>query len=348
MIHTELDFLLLDGFDPETGELALRVALSSDKPDVPRFLRMKLHLGRKGDPLQPLRRELTHHVRAPLPPLWERGLKLIVHALEEDMAGPGGRDPAKYLWVETQILHPSDERRCTINHSLEAQAQILFDWGLRLESNIDAPRAAELFERVLILSQGNPAALRKLSALLGELGLIEERLAITEQWMRFEPNEPEAFLKHGEALIYLDRPKEALSVFQGLLAASPLHPFAHLGAAQAKGLLGGDPYPHLDAAYELNSPLTAAVLKETFDYGSILHSENEAIYSFGQLPGLLGVTPAEIRAFSENHRLPLRPPAGSIRESELSLWVGVQNRYGLLPFGLHWSAPTPAKLPEIF
>jgi tetratricopeptide (TPR) repeat protein len=348
MIRTDLDFLLLDGFDPETGELALRVALKSDEPDVPRFLRMKLHLGRKGDPLQPLKREVSRHVRVPLPPLWERGLRLIVHAVEEDMAGPGGRDPARYLWVETQILHPSDEKRCTINHSLEAQAQILTDWGLRLEAGLEPSRAAELFERALLLAPGSPAVLRRLSAVLGELGMLEECLAVTERWMRSEPGEPEASIRHGEALIYLGRPREALRVFQGLLMANSLHPFAHIGAAQAKALLGGDPYPHLDAAFELSSPLTVQVLKETFDYRSAEPRSGEASYPFEQLPGLLCVTPAEIMAFAEAHRMPLDELDGSIRESDLSLWVGVQNRFGLLPFPLHWSAPTPAKLPDVY
>jgi len=348
MNSTDLDFLLLDGFDPETGELALRVALKSDEPDVPRFLRMKLHLGRKGDPLQPLRRELSHHVKVPMPFLWERCLKLIVHAVEEDLAGPSGRDPAKFLWVETQILHPSDERRSTINHSLPEQAQILFDWGLRLEQGMEPSRAVEIFERVLILSPGDQAALRKLSVLLGELGLIEECLAMTERWLRFAPDELEALVRRGEALVYLEKPREALSVFQRLLKLNPIHQYAHLGAAQAKGLLGGDPYPHLDAAFELDSTLTVSVLKETFDYRSLAGVENEVFYSMGQLPDLLCVTPAEIRTFAEANRLPLNPLTRSIRESELSLWVGVQNRFGLLPYSVHWSAPTPTKLPEIY
>jgi tetratricopeptide (TPR) repeat protein len=347
MIRTDLDFLLLDGFDPETGELALRVGLKSDEPDVPRLLRLKLHLGRKGDPLQPLRRELSRHVRVPMPPLWDRGLRLVVRAVEEDMAGPGGRDPDRYLWVETRILHPSDERRCTINHSLEAQSRILFDWGLRLESGLEAPRAAELFERALLLSPGNPAVLRKLASVLGGLGMLEECLAVTEQWMRAEPGEPEASLRHGEALVCLGRPREALGVFRRLLGASPLHPFAHIGAAQAKALLGGDPFPHLDAAFELNSPLTVSVLRETFDYRSQAPPGGEPAYGFGQLPALLGVTPAEARAFAEERGMPLDGPGGSIRESELSLWVGVQNRFGLLPYSLHWSPPTPTKLPDV-
>jgi tetratricopeptide (TPR) repeat protein len=346
-MRTDLDFLLLDGFDPETGELALRVALKSDQPDVPRFLRMKLHLGRRGDPVQPLRRELESHVRVPMPPLWERGLRLIIRALEEDMAGPGGRDSMRYLWVETQLLHPSDAKRCTINHSLEDQARILFDWALRLESGLETSRAAELLERVLLLAPGSPVALRKLSAMLGELGLLEECLALTEQWMRFEPGEPEAALRHGEALVYLERPREALVVFQGLLKTNPFHAFAHLGAAQAKGLLGGDPFPHLDAAFELNSPLTLAVLRETFDYRALESKGGEPLYSFGRLPGLLGVTPSEIKTFADRHRMPLDERVGSIRESELSLWVGVMNRFSLLPYSLHWSAPTPIRLPDI-
>jgi len=346
-MRTDLDFLLLDGFDPETGELALRAALRPGQADVPRFLRLRLHLGRKGDPLQPLRRELERHARLPLPPLWERGLRLVVHAIEEDMAGPRGRDPDMYLWVETQILHPSDERRSTVNHSIDAQAQILFEWASRLESDQESSRAAELFERVLLLRPCDSGALRRLSALLGELGMVEECLGVTGQWMRCDPGEPEAALRHGEALVYLERPGEALAVFRAILGSSPMHPYAHIGAAQSRGLLGGDPFPHLDAAFELNSPLTVAVLRETFDYRTLSRAAHDAVYGAGRLPALLGVTPAELRAFAEERRMPLDGADGAIRESELSRWVGVQNRYGLLPFALHWSAPTPAGLPDV-
>jgi tetratricopeptide (TPR) repeat protein len=304
-------------------------------------------MGHGGDALQPIRRELSSHLRIPLPPLWERGIKLIIHAIEEDLARAEGRNPATHAWVQTQILHPSDERQCTLNHTVEAQAQIIYDWALRLESNGERGRATELLERMLLLSPGNALALRRLATLLRELGLIEEYLEISEQWIRAEPDEPEALIRQAEALIYLERPKEALEVFQKLLTSNPMHPMAHLGAAQAKSLLGGDPYPHLDAAMELDRPITVSVLKETFDYRTILHSAHEAAYTLDLLAGLLNVTPAEIKTFVNKHRLPLASPNSSIRESELSRWVGIQNRYNLLPYGLHWSAPTPRSLPEI-
>ncbi|MDR0498413.1 MAG: hypothetical protein LBH03_01600 [Holophagales bacterium] len=342
-----LEFLLLDGFDPETGELALRVALTQTSPDYPRFLRLKLHLGRGDDQLQPLKRELSSHLRVPLPVLWERGMKLIIHAIEDDLTRPDGRNPAFHTWVQTQIMHPTDERRSTLNHSIEEQAQILFNWSQKLESNNEPARAAELLERMLLLSPGNASALRRLSVLLRELCLIEECLGITEQWMRAEPDETEAFIRYAEALIYLERPKEALKVFQNILQNKPMHPMAHIGAAQSKSLLGGDPYPHLDAAFELDKTATTSVLKETFDYRSIVHSEFETVYPLDELPRLLNVTQAEIKVFVSRHNMPLAPPDGSIHESELSRWVGIQNRYNLLPYGLHWSAPTPRKLPDI-
>jgi len=342
-----LDFLLFDGFDPESGELAIRIAITQDGGDGPRFLRLKLQLGGNGDPLQPIKRELATHLRIPLPPLWERGIKLVIHAIEADLAAPNGRDPALHAWVQTQIMHPSDMKRSTINHSIEAQAQILYEWGQRLESSNEFGRAAEIYERMLLLSPGNVAALRQLSAVLRELGMIEECIEITGQWMRAEPNEPEAQLRHAEALIYAERPKEALEIFEGLLRSNPMHPMAHLGAAQAKSLMGGDPFPHLDAAVELNRTLAVSVLCETFDYRSLARHANEASYPANELPRLLGVTPSEIKTFAKSHQLPLAPDTESVRESELSRWVGVQNRYGLLPYPLHWSAPTPRKLPEI-
>jgi hypothetical protein len=346
-IRASIEFLMLDGFSPDTGELALRVGLSQEHKDSPRFLRIRLHLGRGGDPLQPLKRELASHLRLPLPALWERGIKLIIHAIEEDLAKPNGRDPAIHLWVQTQILHPSDERRSTLNHSIEEQARIVYDWAQRLESNNEPARAAELLERMLLLSPGNLSALRHLTSLLRELGLVEECLGITEQWMRAAPDEAEAVIRHAEALLYLERPAEALNLFQSLLKSSPMHHLAHLGAAQAKGLLGADPYSHLDAAFQLNSAMTASVLKETFDYRTLRHSENEAFYTRRELPALLGITPAELKEFAHKHHLPVSADDGSIYESELSRWVGMQNRYSLLPYPIHWSAPTPLKMPEI-
>jgi hypothetical protein len=342
-----LDFLLFDGFDPESGELALRIAITHDGGDAPRFLRLKLQLGGSGDTLQPIKRELASHLKIPLPPLWERGIKLIIHAIEADLAAPNGRDPALHAWVQTQIMHPSDGRRSTINHTIEAQAQILYEWGQRLEASDEPGRATEIYERMLLLSPGNVGALRQLSALLRELGMIEECIEITEQWMRAEPQEPEAHIRRGEALIYAERPKDALEIFQNLLRLNPMHPMAHLGAAQAKSLMGGDPFPHLDAALELNRAIAISVMTETFDYRSLARHANEASYAMNELPRLLGVTPAEIKTFAKNHQLPISPDTESVRESELSRWVGVQNRYGLLPYPLHWTAPTPRKLPEI-
>jgi hypothetical protein len=342
-----LDFLLFDGFDPESGELALRIAVVQDASDAPRFLRLKLQLGGSGDPLQPIRREFASHLRIPLPPLWERGIKLIIQAIEADLVGPDGRNPATHAWVQTQIMHPSDGRKSTINHTIEAQAQILYEWGQKLESSDEPGRAAEIYERMLLLSPGNASALRQLSALLRELGMIEECTDITWQWMCAEPDEPEAHLRHAEALIYAERPREALDIFQNMLKSNPMHAMAHIGAAQAKSLMGGDPFPHLDAATELNGTMTLSVLRETFDYRSLVAHPNEPSYSISELPKLLGVTPAEINTFAKNHQMPIAPDTESVRESELSCWVGVQNRYGLLPYPLHWSAPTPRKLPEI-
>ena len=114
-MRPHLRYLMLDDFDPDTGELALRAAFHPGV-DGPQILRLRLHLGRAGDPLDPLRRELRTHARMPLPPLWEQGMKVIIHALEEELEGPDGRNPVRYLWVRTQMLHPSEASRGTPNH----------------------------------------------------------------------------------------------------------------------------------------------------------------------------------------------------------------------------------------
>jgi tetratricopeptide (TPR) repeat protein len=347
IMRSMLDFLLFDGFDPESGELALRIAVVQDGSDSPKFLRLKLRLGTSGDPLQPIKKELASHLKIALPPLWERGIKLIIQAIEADLVGPDGRNPALHAWVQTQIMHPTDVRRSTINHTIEAQAQILYEWGQRLEASDEPGRAAEIYERMLQLSPKNIGALRQLSALLRELGMIEECIDVTWQWMRAAPDELEAHLRHAEALIYIERPNEALGIFQNILKSNPMHAMAHIGAAQAKSLMGGDPFPHLDAALKLNGTMALSVLKETFDYRSLATHPNEPSYSIDELPKLLGVTAAEIKTFVKNHQMPIAPGTESARESELSRWVGTQNRYSLLPYPLHWSAPTPRRLPEI-
>jgi len=51
--------------------------------------------------------------------------------------------------------------------------------------------------------------------------------------------------------------------------------------------------------------------------------------------------------FCAERGLPGTGPEGTVRESELSRWVNIQNRYQLLPIGLHWLAPTPRQLPEL-
>ncbi len=91
MMRPSLRYLLLDDFDPETGELALRVAFLAG--DEGQLLRLKLHLGRVGDPLEPLRREMRTHLQMSPPPLREPGLRTIVHALEEELERPEGRIP---------------------------------------------------------------------------------------------------------------------------------------------------------------------------------------------------------------------------------------------------------------
>jgi len=309
------------------------------------MLRLKLHLGHAGDVLQPLKRELTTHVQMPVPPLWERGLKLIIRALEDELQEPSGRDPQRYSWVQTQILHPADERRCTLNHPVARQAEILWDWAQRLDQDGDPLRAMELLERLLLLAPHHVPALSWLCSLLRGAGMMEETLAVAERWLAAQPGETEALLRRGEALLSLGRPQEAQEAFAAILKGNPVHPLAHLGAAQAKGLLGGDPLPHLDAALELDREGTLSVLRETFDFRVIARVSGEATYTFEELPELLGVTQAEVRAFITQHGLPAE--ANGVREPELSRWVGIQNRYQLLPFGLHWSAPTPRFLPEL-
>jgi len=341
-----LRFLLLDGFDPDTGELALRVGVHGGDELGAQLLRLKLHLGRSGDALQPLRRELQSHVQMPLPPAWDKGLKLIIRAVEDELEGPGGREPVRYLWVTTQILHPSDPKRSTLNHPVAAQTEILWEWALRLEQEGDAQRAVELLERLLLLAPRHAAALSRLAALLREQGMLEELLEIAGRWLGADPAAAEARLRRGEALLGLLRPAEGLEDFLAVLKAQPLHVLAHLGAAQAQAMLGGDPFPHLDAALELDPRVTRSVLEETFDYRIHAPRAQERRLAFEDLPALLGVSSAELRTLAAHNGLPL-DPEGTVREDELARWVGIQNRCGLRASGMHWTAPTPRVLPAL-
>jgi tetratricopeptide (TPR) repeat protein len=344
-MRDHLHYLLLDGFDPDTGELALRVGLTTSTEATPSVLRLKLHLGRAGDPLQPLRRELQTHVQMPLPPTWDKGLKVIIRALEDELATPEGRNPQRYLWVQTQILHPTEDRRGTLNHPVARQIEILWDWAQRMEQEGEEIRTLELLERLLLLAPQHASALAWLASLLREQGMVEEMLTVSERLLALQPDNLEAKLRRGEALLHLERHGEALEVFTAILKANPVHALAHLGAAQARSYAGGNPCPHLDAAVELNREAALSVLRETFDYRVLRPLPGETRYPLEELPTLLGVTAGEVGIFLEQHGLPSQD--GQVREAELSLWVSIQNRYQLLPIGLHWLAPTPRHLPEL-
>lgn len=340
-----LAYLILDGFDPETGELSLRVGLAG--AGGTELLRIRLHLGRAGEPLEPLRRELRTHAQTSLPILWEQGLRTIVHALEAELETPGGRNPLRYLWVQTQVLHPADMARSTPNHPVAQQVEILRDWSLRLAQEGEALRAAEFLERLLLLAPKDRGALARLTGVLRDQGMIEEMVALAARWRVEEPDQPEPALRLGEGLLALGRAREAKEQFQAILAKNPHHALAHLGMGQALAQIGADPFPHLDAAFELEREGTASALKETFDYRLQHPPVGEISYELEHLPVLLGVSSAEVGAFLESGGLPATGSEGSVRESELARWVGVQNRYQLLPVGLAWSAPTPHRLPEL-
>lgn len=343
----QLQYLLLDGFDPDTGELALRVRVDGEPGMDLGFLRLKLHLGRSGDTLQPLRRELQTHVQMPIPHLWDRGLKVVIRAIEDELATPEGRNPARYTWVRTQLLHPADERRGTLNHPVAYQAEVLWDWAQRAEKEGSPAQAIELLERMLLLAPQHRSGLVWLASLLRQQSMIEELAEITERLLLVSPGSPEAMLMRGEALLHLHRLPEAADMFTRLLKANPVHPLAHLGAAQARSLAGGDPCPHLDAALELDREATLSVLRETFDYRILTHPAQENTYPADVLPTLLGVSPGEVTMLRRERGLPVTAPGGAVRETELSRWVTIQNRYQLLPIGLHWLAPTPRHIPEL-
>lgn len=341
-----LGYLLLDGFDPDTGELSLRVALKSAEAGWT-LLRVKLHLGRAGEALEPLRRELRTHAQTSLPSLWEQGLRTIVHALESELESSGGRNPLRYLWVQTQVLHPVEAARSTPNHPVPQQVEILRDWSLRMAQEGESFRAAEFLERLLLLAPRDRGALTRLTEALRAEGMIQEMVGLAERWRVEEPHRPEPALRLGEGLLALDRPGEARDQFQAVLALDPHHLLGHLGMGQALARLGGDPFPHLDAAFELDREGTASALRETFDFRLQRPPAGERTYELEHLPLLLGVSAAEVRFFLQEHGLPATGAEGTVRESELARWVGVQNRYQLLPMGLAWTAPTPHRLPEL-
>ena len=346
-MRAHLRFLLLDDFDPDTGELALRVAFQPGQDPGLELIRLRLHLGRAGNPLEPLIRELRTQVQMPMPPLWEYGLKTIVHAIEEELLAPDGRNALRYLWVRTQLLHPAEAARSTPNHPVARQVEILRDWAHRLDQEGQSLRAAEILDRLLLLAPKDVTSLAFLTGFFRSQGMAEEMAAVAERWSKVESERVEAKLRHGEALLRLGRAQEARAAFEAVLKVQPVHLLAHLGMAQALGLLGGNPFPHLDAAQELDPAATASVLRETFDYRLLMSPPGDRDHSLEDLPALLGVSGAEVQDYLEFLGLPLAGPERTVRESELARWVGVMNRYALLPGGLNWSAPTPRRLPEL-
>lgn len=346
-MRASLRFLLLDDFDPDPGDLALRMAFQPAGGQGLELLRIHLHLGRSGNPLEPLARELRTHVQMPVPPLWERGLKTIIHAVEEELAGPEGRQPLRYLWVKTQVLHPTEVARCTPGHAVPQQVDILRDWARRLDQEGYALRASEFLDRLLLLAPRDQASLAYLASFFRAQGMVQEMASVAERWLKADPGNPEPRLRLGEAQLRLGRAGEAQETFAAVLKAHPVHLLGHLGMAQALALQGGNPFPHLDAAQELDPAATASVLRETYDYRLLAPPPGECLYPREELPGLLGVSGAEIQDYFQYLGLPASGPSGEVRESELARWVGVMNRYALLPGGLHWSAPTPRHLPEL-
>ncbi len=346
-MRAHLRFLILDGFDPDTGELALRVAFQSGPEPGMELIRLHLHLGRAGNALDPLSRQLRTHVQMPVPPLWEHGLKTIIHAIEEELPGPEGRNPLRYLWVRTQLLHPAEAARSTPNHTVAGQVEILRDWANRLDQEGQSLRAAEVLDRLLLLAPKDVASLAYLTTFFREQGMAEEMAAVAERWVRAEPGRLEAQLRLGEAHLRLGRAREARAAFEAVLKAQPVHLLGHLGMAQALGMLGGNPFPHLDAAQELDPAATASVLRETFDYRLLEPPAGDRLHPLEALPPLLGVSGAEVQDFLQFLGLPFTGPEGTVRESELARWTGVMNRYALLPGGLNWSAPTPRRLPDL-
>ena len=346
-MRAHLRFLILDDFDPDTGELALRMAFQPGAEPGLELIRLRLHLGRPGNPLDPLSRELRTQVQMPVPPLWEHGLKTIIHAVEEELSGPQGRQTLRYLWVRTQLLHPSDPARSTPNHPVPRQVEVLRDWAHRLDQEGQSLRAAEILERLLLLAPKDVTSLAYLVRFFRAQGMAEEIASVAERWIRVDPGRIEAHLRLGEALLRLGRSQEARAEFESVLKVHPVHLLAHLGMAQALGLLGGNPFPHLDAAQELDPTATASVLRETYDYRLLAPWSGDGGHPLHALPDLLGVSMAEIQDYRQFLGLPLSGPEGSVRESELARWVGIMNRYALLPNGLNWSAPTPRRLPEL-
>ncbi|HJU84527.1 MAG TPA: hypothetical protein VJ600_09975 [Holophagaceae bacterium] len=345
MVRPSLRYLLLDDFDPETGELALRVAFRVEEES--QLLRLKLHLGRSGDPLDPLRRQLRTHLQMSPPPLWESGLRTIIHALEEELDQPEGRNPLRYLWVQTQVMHPSEPGRSTLNHPVAQQVEILREWSLRLDQDGESIRAAEFLERLLLLAPRDRGALARLTSFFREQRMAEEVATLAGRWLGVDHGSQEARLRLGEALLALDRLSEARSTFEAILKIEPLDLKGHLGMAQALARLGGDPFPHLDAAMELDQEGTRSVLRETFDYRLHQPPAGERTYELEHLPSMLGLSSAEILELVDRGSLPATGPGGTVRESELARWVGAMNRYQLLPAVLNWSAPTPRRLPEL-
>ncbi len=345
-MRAHLRFLILDDFDPDTGELALRVAFQPGPEPGLELIRLRLHLGRSGNPLDPLSRELRTHVQMPMPPLWEHGLKTIVHAIEEELSGPDGRNALRYLWVRTQILHPAEPSRSTPNHPVPRQVEVLRDWAHRLDQEGQSLRAAEILDRLLLLAPKDVTTLAYLAGFFRSQGMAEEMASVAERWIKAEPDRVEAKLRHGEALVRLGRAQEGRAVFESVLKVHPVHLLAHLGMAQALGQLGGNPFPHLDAAQELDPVATASVLRESYNYHLLATPPGDREYGLDELPALLGVSGAEVQDYLHYLGLPARQEGG-VRESELARWVSVMNRYALLPVGLNWSAPTPRKLPEL-
>jgi len=111
--------------------------------------------------------------------------------------------PALHLGPDPDLA-PHGGSKGTLNHPVARQVEILWDWAQRMEQEGEGIRTIEILERLLLLAPQHASALAWLSSLLRGQGMVEEMLGITERLLAIQPDNLEAKLRRGEALLHLE------------------------------------------------------------------------------------------------------------------------------------------------
>lgn len=344
-----LRFILLDAFDPSTAKLRLRIAY---------------HDGREGEegqgfqtfratvsindilPLEDLQRDFRSKIKTPMPKLWVTLLKDFVSLLQGEIKRKKTFQDNDFLWIRSQCFHPTEPQRSTPYKQEQEHVDIIKDWVYQMEAEQDGVYYEEFLSRGLLIRPKDPVFLRRMAYRMKSEGRFEETCELVTRWLHVEPESIEAMTFSADCDLGLGKVAEAQVQFQKVVTRQPKDAAAYLGLAQCALLFGQSAIPFLDAAIELDAPLTKDVLLHHCTYRLQVRPTSPPFWSLEQLPEILGLSPGEIKSTLRPDHLH-DPEHQGFHPQEISQWVTVMNRFQLLKTLINWNAPTSHAVPSI-